>query len=319
MHLSVVLPTHNPNPGRLARTLAGLAAQTLPAAEWEALLVDNASSPALTAATIATLGALGNLRLIAEPELGLTAARRSGFRAARGELIVLVDDDNVLAPDYLARAIAIFDAHPRLGAIGGRSLPEFEQTPHPWVREFDHLLACRDLGPEPRIATAQPSPPGQPRHYPAAAPIGAGMALRRQAAASWLDSTTDPTLTDRRGTELTSGGDNDIVLTVARTWDVGYFPALVLTHLIPSSRTTRTYLAKLNHGIARSWIHVLAKHRACPWAPVAGWTVPLRQAKAWFTYRAWSGPAAHVRWQGACGHFKGRASLAAERQGANKR
>jgi hypothetical protein len=50
----------------------------------------------------------------------------------------------------------------------------------------------------------------------------------------------------------------------------------------------------------------LTLHGICPWPAIAGWTVPLRQLKAWITYRAWSGPAARIRWQGACGHFDNR-------------
>jgi glycosyltransferase involved in cell wall biosynthesis len=306
--LSVVLPTHNPHAGRLRRTLAGLRAQTLSSGDWETVLVDNASTPAVDAQVLGDL-APPNLRLVAEPQLGLTHARHRGLSEARGEFLVLVDDDNVLAPDYLARVLAIFASHPHLGVLGGRSLPEFECPPPPWVREFDGLLACRDPGNEPKIAPSFRTSPGHPHEYPACAPIGAGMALRREAVQSWLTSDSSALVTDRRGAELTSGGDNDIVLTIAVKWDVGYFPELALTHLIPAGRLSREYLARLNRGIARSWVQVLHKHGVNPWPPIPAWTVPLRQIKAWFTYRVWAGPAAYVRWQGACGHFAGLASL----------
>ncbi len=311
MRLSVVIPTHQPHAGRLARTLAALRAQTLPAADWETLLVDNASQPPVDASALPATAPTA-LRLVREPDLGLTAARRRGLHEARGEFVVFVDDDNVLAPDYLARVLEIFAAHPRLGAAGGRSLPEFEQAPPAWMREFDGLLACRDLGDTPQLATELRDARTGRNAYPHCAPLGAGMALRRTAAEAWLSASAGTTLTDRRGGALTSGGDNDISLTLlAHGWSVGYFPALVLTHLIPAGRTSAPYLARLNRGIARSWMQVLAKHDANPWPPIAPWTVPLRSLKAWFAYRAWSHPAARIRWQGACGHFEGRASLAA--------
>src|SRR5207253_8452559 len=41
--LTVILPTRNPHPERLRRTLAGLAAQTLAPTQWEVLVIDNAS------------------------------------------------------------------------------------------------------------------------------------------------------------------------------------------------------------------------------------------------------------------------------------
>lgn len=307
--LTVIVPTHNPHRARLARTLAGLRAQTLNSASWEILLVDNASCPAVDAAEFTQFPT--NLRVVRESRLGLTNARRGGLREARGELIVFVDDDNVLAPDYLERVAEIFSRESRLGAAGGRSVPEFEAPPPAWVREFDDLLACRDLGEREMIATLRGADSPDRDRYPPCAPIGAGMAVRRTAVATWL-AAADDALPDRRGHELSSSGDNDLVLSILRAgWSVGYFPRLQLTHLIPSARTQRDYLARLNRSIARSWMQVLAKHGVNPWPPMPRWSVRPRQFKAWLSYRAWSSPAAFVRWQGACGHFEGRAMLAA--------
>jgi len=306
MELSVIIPTHNPHLGRLQRTLAGLRDQTFPAGRWETLLVDNASTPEVEHRVFAD-AVPANLRIVCEPHLGLTSARRRGFTEARAPLCVLVDDDNVLAPGYLAHVVRLFAMHPRVGALGGKSLPEFEVEPPDWAREFLPLLALRDLGDQPCVAAGL-RPPGAARNqYPAgAAPIGAGMAIRRGAAAHWLADSGDSPLTDRRGDKLTSGGDNDIVFTVLKHgWAVGYFPELTLTHLIPASRLTADYLARLNHGIQKSWVQVLLKYDACPWPQIAGWTVPLRQVRAWFTDRAWTSPAARIRWRGACGQFEG--------------
>ncbi len=306
MQLSVIIPTHAPHPGRLRRTLAALRAQTLAVEAWETVIVDNASAPALDLGPFADV-APANARLVREAVLGLTAARRRGFAEAKGKFAVLVDDDNVLAPDYLALTLALFERNPRVGAMGGRSLPEFEREPPAWMREFDGLIACRDLGPAARVSSGF-RPPGSTRNvYPAFAPVGAGMGLRLAAVQPWLDDATAGLVTDRRGGDLTSSGDNDIVLTLmAHGWEVGYFPELVLTHLIPASRTKADYLARLNRGIATSWMRVLTKHHANPWPTIPAWTIPLRQARAWYNYRAWAGPSEYIRWQGACGHFAGR-------------
>jgi glycosyltransferase involved in cell wall biosynthesis len=268
------------------------------------LLIDNGSTPALSALDL-TADVPFNLRLVAEPELGLSLARRRGFAEARGELLVMVDDDNVLDPDYLGRVVAHFAANPSLGAIGGRSLPEFAAPPAPWQHEFFDLLALRDLGPAPLVASGL-RPPGSSRNtYPLCAPVGAGMALRRRAVQNWLDAPS--AVSDRRGAALTSGGDNDLVFSVLRAgWGVGYFPDLSLTHLIPTGRLDPAYLARLNRGIQKSWMQVLTLHDANDWPPIPAWSVPLRQFKAWFTHRAWSSPASRIRWQGVCGHFEGR-------------
>ena len=303
--LTVLIPTLNPHPERLRRTLAGLAAQTLPAELWETVVIDNASDPPLRLADLPPVRP-ASTRIVPVPEPGLTAARRHGLGIAAGELAVFVDDDNVLAPDYLSVAVEFMHANPDVGAAGGRCRPEFETAPAAWQTEFMPLLALRDPGDRPVVAP--PFVPGNgPRHYPAAAaPVGAGMVLRLAAARSWLAG-SDAGLSDRRGTDLTSGGDNDIVLSLLGSgWSVAYIPALSLTHLIPAARLAPDYLARLNRGIQKSWMQVLRRHRANPWPPIAGWTVPLRQAKAWVSHRAWSSPAARIRWQGACGHFEGR-------------
>jgi glycosyltransferase involved in cell wall biosynthesis len=306
--LTVIIPAHNPHPGRLLATLAGLRAQTLPFARWETLLVDNASTIFPSPDDLAT-AQLSNLRVIHEPQLGLTSARQCGFRAARGDVVVLVDDDNVLAPDYLEQVLGIFAAHARVGVAGGRSHPRFDAEPPAWAQEFFPLLALRDLGDRERISAGLHPDGTSGSHYPDFAPIGAGMALRRPAWTAWLDArgSTAAGLSDRRGGELTSSGDNDIVLCAMRAgWEAGYFPQLALTHLIPAGRLEAGYLARLNRGIQKSWMQVLALHEANPWPPLTAAGATLRKVKAWFTLHAWSSPAARIRWQGVCGHFEGR-------------
>ncbi|PTY04679.1 family 2 glycosyl transferase [Opitutaceae bacterium EW11] len=299
--LSVILPTHNPDRGRLARSLAGLRAQTLRASDWELIVVDNASEPSVE---ISPAELPPHARIVREPALGLTFARRAGFRAAAGEFFVLVDDDNVLASDYLESVLYAFVRLSKVGAIGGESLPEFEVAPPNWTRAFFPLLALRDLGGDERIFMP-PTAPALLQNYPPCSPIGAGMGLRRAAITDWLDRSSD--LSDRSGTELSSGGDNDIVLSVLESgWGVAYVPKLRLTHLIPAPRLEADYLARLNRGIQRSWMQVLTKHGINPWHPIEPWTVPLRKAKAWCAYGAWRAGAPRVRWAGACGHFEGR-------------
>ncbi len=293
--LTVILPTFQPHPGRLARTLEGLASQSLSSDQWQLIVVDNASQPPLTM----DLSRFPGARILAEPRPGLSHARRSGVRASSGDILVYVDDDNVLAPDYLKKAEKLMDTEPRLGAVGGKSLPEFECSPPKWAGDCLGLLALRDLGPSSIRARWD----GQ---YPTCSPIGAGMVLRRQALDSWLQD-RDTSLTDRCGNNLASGGDNDLVLHVLKSdWTVGYEPELFLTHLIPTFRLQEDYLARLSEAMQATWMRVLTKHGCNEWPPIPRWSVPLRQAKAFITHRAWAGPAQRIAWRGACGHFTGR-------------
>jgi glycosyltransferase involved in cell wall biosynthesis len=300
--ISVVLPTRNPHLGRLQRTLAGLAAQTLPREEWEFVLVDNGSHPPLAAVSGT------ECRIVSESDPGLTPARLTGIRTARGEVLVFVDDDNVLDPTYLASVAARFAAMPALAAAGGPVVPEWETPPPWWTQEFQGLLALRDLGADPKLATGGPAAP-----WPEFGPVGAGLAIRRVAALAYADAVArDPrrrTL-DRTAGRLSSGGDNDLVFTALHAGgDVAYFPELRLTHLIPASRLAPRYLARLNRGIMRTWVRVLALHGQCPWSAIPRWTVAARATRAWWRQHAWRGPAERVRWAGAVGQFEGLADI----------
>lgn len=302
--ISVILPTRNPHEGRFARTLGGLASQSLPRDAWELLVVDNGSSPPLSSPAILALGG----RVVVEPSVGLTRARLCGMRAARGDILVFVDDDNVLEPDYLAQVHLLLSQHAGVGAAGGVIRPEFEQLPPEWAKEFLGLLALQDFGPEPIIAAGGAGAP-----WPSAAPVGAGLCLRSAAARHYVEAielNPERLNFDRAGSSLASGGDNDMVFTALHAgYGVAYFPSLQLTHLIPATRLRPDYLARLNRGIMRTWVRVLALHGQCPWPPILPATLGLRQLRAWWRFRAWRSPANFIRWQGACGQFEGQADL----------
>jgi GT2 family glycosyltransferase len=90
--------------------------------QWEALLVDNASTDD-TAAVIAAANTCGErLRRLYEPRVGSGAARDGAWRRAKGQIIAFTDDDCYLAPDFIDAMLAAFGERPRAGCIGGRIL-----------------------------------------------------------------------------------------------------------------------------------------------------------------------------------------------------
>lgn len=309
--LSVIIPTHAPNPTRFQRTLDGLKEQTLARDTWELLVIDNAS-PDTEIFSSFDFSWHPSAKVVREECLGLTRARVAGILASNGDYLVFVDDDNVLGSDYLKNIIEIFQQYSELGAIGGKSLPEFEIEPEAWVKQFSVCLALRDLGEEVQLYSYAKKA-NSLIEYPAIAPIGAGMALRRLAAQQYVDCISENNqrlALDRTGRSLQSGGDCDINLTLVEAgWAVGYFPQLKLTHLMPASRLTRDYLAKVNCASSRSWVQVLDVHGICPWQKISRWTVLPRKIKAFLSYQAWKNSAAYVRWRGACGTFEGLRTL----------
>ena len=110
--ISVIICAHNPRPDFFCHVLEALRNQTLPLIQWELLLVDNASKESLQAAWDISWHPNGTH--ITESKLGLAHARQTGMVEASADLLVFVDDDNVLAPDYLSEVIRIGQEWPRL-------------------------------------------------------------------------------------------------------------------------------------------------------------------------------------------------------------
>lgn len=299
IELTIILPTYNPNYERLQQTLNGLKNQTVEPSVWELIIVDNNSASGFE--KYIDLSWHKCTKIIFEPKQGLTNARIKGFLEAQGEIVILVDDDNVLDKNYLEKTLEIFETNPRIGTIGGKSIPQFESAPPLWTNTFHESLALRDRGENIILEDWR-------QRYPENAPIGAGMAIRKEALKSYIKKNTSNNyfITDRVGKSLSSGGDNDIVLEIIKSgWQTGYFPSLTLFHIIPKERLSVQYLARLINNSNKSWIQLLENHNINPWAKIAQWTVPLRKFKAWFVYKAWLGKTNYIKWRGACGMFDG--------------
>ena len=239
---SLILCTHNPRPDYLAATVEGLRAQTLPRERWEFLLIDNASAPGRDPKV--DLSWHPCARVIREETVGLTPARLRGIREAKGDLLVFVDDDNILDPDYLETAVRIAGERLFLGAWSGQCRPVFEEEPPEWTRRYWGNLVIRKFEQDtwsnlPRLGETMP--------------CGAGLCVRREVARFYLDlheTGKRDFQFDRTGDSLVSGGDNDLAACACDLgMGVGLMAALKLRHLIPPVRLTVDYLARLAEGI----------------------------------------------------------------------
>ena len=241
LQLSVIIPAHNPRPDYLGRVLAALAAQTLSYDQWELVIVDNCSQPALSPG-LARQGHLAG-RVVREDRVGLTAARLAGFASTRGEIVVLVDDDNVLAPDYLATVCRIAAENPRLGTWSGRVDLEFATGATQPPKQWWGYLAYRQPA-APTIST-------EIDHHDST-PWGAGMCMRRAVAHAYRDlaqADASRSSLDLQGKRLVYGGDTDIAYTGCDCgFSKGVLPDLRLLHLIPAERCTEDFFNRSIEG-----------------------------------------------------------------------
>lgn len=119
---SIVICTRN-RANSLARALRSLAASEPPeSGGWEVIVVDNASTDD-TASVIHRFadeaGRVVPIRTIREARPGLAHARNAGLRAARGEIILLTDDDCLVSAEWLRTALRLLHDDP-MQLIGGR-------------------------------------------------------------------------------------------------------------------------------------------------------------------------------------------------------
>ncbi len=142
-----MLPTFR-RPARLRLALAGVAAQS-GVADLEVVVVDN--DPASTARAVVESAPLP-ARYLVEPRSGAVHARNTGIEAARGEVVVLLDDDVVPREGWLAALLA-----PIVGgdadATGGRVVLDPAVARPRWFDEpvVGQYLTNVDLGPGPRL------------------------------------------------------------------------------------------------------------------------------------------------------------------------
>ncbi|HXG01381.1 MAG TPA: glycosyltransferase, partial [Bacteroidota bacterium] len=124
--LSVVIPTRN-HVKLLERLLDSLAQQTLPASEFEVIVVDDGSTDG-TREFLRAARFPYSLRVIENERLGPPRARNEGIAAARAQIIACLDDDVVLRDDCFMKALPYF-ADEKIGIVEATLYIEGQDRP----------------------------------------------------------------------------------------------------------------------------------------------------------------------------------------------
>ncbi|MGH9541796.1 MAG: glycosyltransferase family 2 protein [Terriglobales bacterium] len=106
--VSAIVPCYN-TAKYLPAALDSVIAQTY--GDWEIVLVDDGSTdntPAIAAEYKKRLG--DRLQYVRQENRGLSAARNTAIRSARGEFLAILDADDIWLPERLARGVALMDA-----------------------------------------------------------------------------------------------------------------------------------------------------------------------------------------------------------------
>ena len=116
--ISVVVPAYNAAV-YLPHAIDSVLAQTYP--DWEIVIVDDGSTDNTCAVVDSYRPTLQDkLQYIHQPNRGVSAARNTGIRAARGQFIALLDGDDVWLPHRLERGLKALDADSAAGLVHAR-------------------------------------------------------------------------------------------------------------------------------------------------------------------------------------------------------
>src|SRR5512133_802692 len=116
--VSVIVPTYNY--GRyVAEAVRSVQRQSL--SDWECLVVDDGSTDETRAVVEGLAAADPRVRYLHQRNQGLSAARNTGIREARGELLQFLDSDDLVEPRKLEVQSAFLAAHPETGIVYGEA------------------------------------------------------------------------------------------------------------------------------------------------------------------------------------------------------
>lgn len=182
-----------------------------------------------------------NLRYCIEKSQGLSYARNRGIKESKGDILIYVDDDATVNPEYLETYQNWFISHPEIDAAGGPIIPRYETGNEPrWMTYFikrlltGYLYFGKKAGPF----------PGE--NFP-----GGGNAAYR----SIVFEKVGPYNVElgRNGNNLGSGEEKDIFNKMKlQGMQFSYLPNAILYHIIPGYKLEADYFNRVTKGIGQS-------------------------------------------------------------------
>ncbi|MBL7718279.1 MAG: glycosyltransferase family 2 protein [Flavipsychrobacter sp.] len=241
MAVSVIICCYN-SARRLPETLRHLALQQVSAGlEWEVVVVNNASADDTVAVALSYSGKLA-IRVVDETRPGLSFARQTGVNAASNDIVIFCDDDNWLAPQYVATAHEIMSANVEIGICGGVGHGVFESSSPEWFSRHQLVFACGE----------QSTYEGE-LGLDVMALYGAGMVVRKGIFNALSAHGYQHILTGRKGDKVIAGEDYELcILARALGYKLYYDRRLSFGHYMPHQRMQWSYLFRIVYGSALS-------------------------------------------------------------------
>ena len=246
--ISVVLCCYN-SAKRLQKVLYHLSMQDIyNEILWEIILVNNNSTDDTVLVAQSEWRRLQSkvpFKIVDENQPGLSFARLKGVREAAFDTIIFCDDDNWLHKDYIATVYLLMRNSENIGIAGGMSVAHIDTAKPSWFHNYENVFAVGKQLPTTGYANK--------RGYL----TGAGMVMRKQVFDQLGTIGFYSILSDRKGNELSSGGDSEICLLAMQLgYDLYYDERLQFTHYITANRLQWKYCVEMiTKGFAHPQIY----------------------------------------------------------------
>ncbi|NWF91943.1 MAG: glycosyltransferase family 2 protein [Syntrophaceae bacterium] len=222
---SVIIITRN-RASVLRNALESVINQEYENGKYEMIVVDNNSNDD-TASIVETYQQKcpNRIRYVIEPEIGMSKARNTGSKLARGEILVFIDDDAIASAGWLRNYQLLYQSSPDIVAAGGRIEVVFTPKRPKWISD-ELLVVFGRLDSSDTEGTML-----YPRH-----PFGVNFSVRKE---YFLK-------TKGFFQEIKNYNDEKAFFYQLHLnkCKVGYSPEAVVYHHIPSSKLRRRYFIK---------------------------------------------------------------------------
>jgi glycosyltransferase involved in cell wall biosynthesis len=117
IRVSIILPTYNVEL-YIERCVRSLENQDLDPTSYEIIVVDDGATDRSVDKVVALQEEFHNIVLVRQPNAGLSAARNTGIRQAKGAYLLFVDSDDAVEANCLSAMLAIADRNPDADLFG---------------------------------------------------------------------------------------------------------------------------------------------------------------------------------------------------------
>ena len=155
IRFSVIIPTFD-HCEMLYQALTALCNQDCPGVSYEIIVVNHQDATDNTPEMVKDFINKSKvpIRYFCEPEYDKHYAVNTGFKAAAGEILGLIDDDVVVDKDWVKNIVKVYD-NPDVSCAGGKLILRWVNgKPPDWIGPFKWLLGETPYGNKPQELTS---------------------------------------------------------------------------------------------------------------------------------------------------------------------